>query len=341
MELIFEENGYPAFLDGMKNKIRNARIKASLSVNREMLLLYWEIGKSILLSQEKEGWGTKVIERLSRDLKLEFPDMKGFSTRNLKYMRKFAELYPDIQIVQEVLAQITWYHNIALIEKLDKNEERFWYAQQAYENGWSRNVLVLQIESKLYKRQSLSKKTTNFQQTLLSPQSDLAEQMLKDPYHFDFLNIGAEVRERDMEKALIDNITRFLLELGSGFAFVGRQYHLEVGGEDFYIDLLFYHLKLRCFVVIELKTGDFKPEYTGKMNFYLSAVDSLVKHPDDNSSIGIILCRSRNRIIAEYALRDINKPVGVSEFLLLEEVPEKYKNSLPTIEELESELEFQ
>ena len=299
-------SGYADLLEDLKARIRQAQVRAALSVNRELVLLYWHIGKEILQKQEQEGWGTKVIDRLALDLAREFPEMKGFSPRNLKYMRAFAEAWTDEQIVQEVLAQITWYHNITLLEKVKDPPERLWYVEQTIEHGWSRNVLVHQIESKLYERQG--KAITNFERTLPSPQSDLARSLLKDPYVFDFLSLGPEVQERDLERALLNHLRDFLLEFGKGFAFVGSQYCLDVGGEEFSIDLLFYQLRLRCFVVIDLKIGEFKPEYAGKMNFYLSAVDDLLRHPEDRPSVGLILCKSQDRLVAEYALRDVSKP---------------------------------
>ena len=329
--------GYMEFLEGLKRRIREARVRSALSVNRELVLLYWHIGREILKRQKQEGWGTRVIDRLAQDLRREFPDMKGFSPRNLKYMRAFAEAYPGEQFVQEVLAQVTWYHNITLLEKIKDPTERAWYIQQTIEHGWSRNVLVHQIESELYHRKGEA--ITNFDRTLPAPQSDLAQEMLKDPYVFDFLGLTEDIRERELEKQLIARIRDFLLELGVGFAFVGSQVHLEVGGEGFCLDLLFYHLKLRCYVVIELKIGEFKPEYAGKMNFYLSAVDDLLRHSDDKPSIGIILCKSKNKVIVEYALRDTFKPIGVSSYRLTRALPEEIKGSLPSVEELERELE--
>ena len=329
--------GYAEFLADLKERIRRARIKAALSANRELILLYWEIGRMILEWQKKEGWGSKVIDRLAQDLRREFPDIKGFSARNLKYMRAFAEAYPDKKFVQQVAAQIPWFHHCTLLDKVKDPAERIWYIQQTIEHGWSRNVLVHQIESGLYHRKG--KAITNFDRTLPAPQSDLAREVLKDPYVFDFLGLTEDIRERELERQLIVRIRDFLLELGVGFAFVGSQVHLEVGGEDFYLDLLFYHLKLRCYVVIELKTGEFKPEYAGKMNFYLSAVDDLLRHPDDRPSIGIILCKSKNKVIVEYALRDITKPIGVSSYRLTRALPEELKESLPGVEELKRELE--
>ena len=327
---------YDDFLRDLKERIRSAQVRAALSVNRELVLLYWQLGQDILTRQRQQGWGAKVIDRLARDLQKEFPDMKGFSPRNLKYMRAFAEAYPNEQIVQEVLAQITWYHNIALIEKLKSPEERLWYAQKTVEHGWSRNVLVHQIETGLHRR--LGAALTNFDRTLPKPQSDLAQQLLKDPYNFDFLSLGEEVQERDLERALVNHIRDFLLELGVGFAFVGSQYHLEVEGDDFYIDLLFYHLRLRCYVVIDLKMKEFQPEYSGKMNFYISAVDDLLRHPDDQPTIGIILCRGKKKTVAEYALRDLNKPIGISTYKLKNSLPQTLQGNLPTLEQLEIEL---
>jgi len=328
--------GYNALLRELKERIRNAQVRAALAVNRELVLLYWQIGRDILTRQQQQGWGARVIDRLAKDLRKEFPEMKGFSPRNLKYMRSFAEAYSDSAIVQEALAQITWYHNIALMEKLKSPDERIWYAKRTLEHGWSRNVLVYQIESQLYQR--LGGAVTNFDRALPSPQSDLAQQLIKDPYHFDFLNLGTEVQERELESALVNHIREFLLELGIGFAFVGSQYRLVVGGEDFYIDLLFYHLRLRCYVVIDLKMTEFKPEFSGKMNFYVSAVDDLLRHPDDQPTIGIILCKSKNKAVAEYALRDVNKPIGVSTHQLAGALPKPLQENLPTIEQLEMEL---
>ena len=263
--------------------------------------------------------------------------MQGFSPRNLKYMRALAEAWPDEAIVQQAAAQLPWFHNCVLLDKVKGRAERLWYIGQAIQNGWSRNVLVMQIESGLFRRQG--KAITNFQTTLPAPQSDLARQILKDPYNFDFLTLTEEAHERDLEQALLAHLRQFLVELGVGFAFVGNQFPLDVGGEDFKLDLLFYHLKLRCFVIIDLKTGPFKPEYAGKMNFYLSAVDDMLRHPDDKPSIGIILCKAKNKIVAEYALRGIGKPLGVSEFQLLEKLPDQFKGTLPTIEEIEAELQ--
>lgn len=327
---------YAEFLQSLKERIATAQVRAALAVNRELVLLYWQIGREILTRQKAQGWGAKIIEQLSKDLLGAFPEMKGFSSRNLKYMRKFAEIWSDKEFVQQFAAQIPWFHNCVILDKAKTPEQREFYINKTIENGWSRNILVLQIESRLFERQG--KSVTNFERTLPKPQSDLANQLLKDPYNFDFLTLHDAAVERDLENALLENIRKFLLELGVGFAFVGSQYHLEVGGEDFYIDLLFYHLKLRSFVIIDLKMTAFKPEYAGKMNFYLSAVDDLIKHEHDEASIGLILCKSKNGFVAEYGLRDINKPIGVSEMRWLEKLPENLKGSLPTIEEIEAEL---
>jgi predicted nuclease of restriction endonuclease-like (RecB) superfamily len=262
--------------------------------------------------------------------------MQGFSPRNLKYMRAFGAAWADEAIVQAPLAQVTWYHNLTLLEKVDRAEDRLWYAHQVIEHGWSRNVLLGQIETRVHAR--VGRALTNFKATLPPPHSDLAQQTLKDPYVFDFLTLGPEAQERDLERGLVEHVRDFLLELGVGFAFVGSQVHLEVGGEDFYIDLLFFHLQLRCFVVIELKTGEFKPEYAGKMNFYLSAVDARLRGEGDHPSIGLVLCKEKNKLVVEYALRDTKKPIGVSAYRLLEKLPAKLKGSLPTVEQLEAEL---
>lgn len=328
---------YPELLHEIKDRIQKARVKAALSVNRELILLYWEIGRRILESQEQEGWGAKVIDRLAADLRKAFPDTQGFSARNLKYMRAFAEAYPDRGIVQQAAAQIPWFHNCVLLDKVKDPNQRIWYIQQTLENGWSRAVLVHQIESDIFSRQGQA--ITNFRQTLPAPQSDLAGQLLKDPYSFDFLGIGPNIAERELEKKLIDHLKDFLIELGKGFALVGSQYHLEVGGQDYYLDLLFYHLRLRCFVVIDLKVESFKPEFVGKMNFYLSAVDDQLRHEVDNPTIGLLLCKDRNQIVVEYALRELTRPVGVATYRLTKALPQDLKNDLPTPEQLEEELE--
>jgi predicted nuclease of restriction endonuclease-like (RecB) superfamily len=321
-------------LESVKERIRSAQVRAALSVNQELVLLYWGIGKEIVARQKKEGWGKNIIPRLAGDLKAQFPQMQGLSARNLGYMKAFAEAWPDDSILQAPLAKLTWWHNMTLLEKAKTKRERLWYAEQAVEKGWSRNTLVIQIEARLYKRQG--KAITNFKRTLPAPQSDLAQQILKDPYNFDFLTLSGDVDEKEIELALVDHIQKFLIELGAGFAFVGRQYVLAVAGEDYRIDLLFYHLKLRCFVVIELKSGAFQPEFAGKMNFYLAAVDDMLKHPSDAPSIGLILCKTKKELVIEYALRNTTTPMGIAEFQHLANLPTKLKGSLPTINDLKS-----
>jgi len=329
-------SGYDIVLKELKEKIQNARMKAILAVNHELIYLYWEIGKQILVQEQEKGWGAKVVDQLAVDLRKAFPEIKGFSARNLRYMKAFADAYPDSAILQAGPAKLTWYHNCTLLDKIKIDEERQWYAVETIKNGWTRDVLVHQIESGLYKRQGAA--ITNFETTLPKPQSELAHQILKDPYNFEFLNLSQESLERDLEKALLDKLKDFLLELGSGFAFVGSQYHLEVGGQDFFLDLLFYHYKMRCFVVVDLKITEFKPEYAGKMGFYLSAVDDLLRHPDDQPTIGLILCKTKNSVIAEYTLRSNQSPMGVSEYKLAEQLPELVRSNLPAIATLEEEL---
>lgn len=328
---------YEDLLTHLKDRIRQARVRSALAVNRELVMLYWHIGGEIRQRQTDQGWGSKVIDRIAQDLRQEFPAMKGFSPRNLHYMRAFAETYTDETILQQVVANLPWGHNVRLMEAVKNPEARLWYAQQAIAHGWSRNILMTQIDHQLYS-QHQNGAVTNFERTLPDTQSDLARDLVKNSYTFDFLAIAAEAQERDVQKALVDHIRDFLLELGVGFAFVGSQYHLEVGGQDFYIDLLFYHLKLRCFVVIDLKMGDFQPEFSGKMNFYVSAVDDLLRHPNDQPTIGMILCRSKNKAIAEYALRDLQKPIGISTHCTAKELPDPLKPELPSIEQLEQEL---
>ncbi|UPT86933.1 PDDEXK nuclease domain-containing protein [Bradyrhizobium barranii subsp. apii] len=327
---------YATFVSDLKRKIVEARHRASLSVNRELILLYWTIGRDILARQEREGWGTKVIDRLADDLRQAFPEMTGLSARNLKYMRSFAEAWPHGGFVQQVVALLPWGHNVRLLDAIKAPEERAWYARQAIEHGWSRNVLAHQIDSNLFARQGSA--LTNFSRTLPAEQSELAQQILKDPYAFDFLALGPEMLERDLERGLIEHLRLLILELGKGFAFVGSQYHLEVGGQDYYLDLLFYHLRLRCYVVIELKIEDFKPEFAGKMNFYLSAVDDQLRHPHDKPTIGIILCKGRNEVIVEYALRDSSKPMGVAQYQLSHALPPQFAGDLPTVEEFAREF---
>ncbi len=323
---------YQSLLSALKTQIRTAQIRAALAVNRELVLLYWGIGREILMRQQADGWGAGVIGRLANDLKSAFPAMKGLSARNLGYMKAFAAAWPEEPILQQAAAKLPWFHNCVLLDRVKHPKERAWYAHQAVQNGWSRNVLVLQIESGRYDRQG--KAITNFQKTMPAAESDLARQLIKDPYNFDFLTLGEQAHERDLERGLLLHLRHFLLELGVGFAFVGSQVPFLVGGEEFQIDLLFYHLKLRSYVIIDLKMGNFKPEYAGKMNFYLSAAADLLRHPDDKPSLGIILCKSKNGVVAEYALRDLDKPLGIAEFRF----PAELKGTLPTIEELEAEL---
>lgn len=329
-------DNYRRFLQSLKDRIRSAQVKAALAVNQELILLYWQIGREILDRQQQEGWGTKVIDRLAKDLKRDFPDMTGFSARNLKYMRAFADAYPNGQLVQQVLSQIPWGHNVRLLDALKDPEERLWYARQTIEHGWSRNVLLMQIEQGLHKQRAA---VTNFERTLPPDQSDLAKNLLKDPYNFDFLTLAADAQERDLEQSLLSHIRDFLLELGVGFAFVGSQHPIQVGSKDYAIDLLFYHLKLRCFVVIDLKLGEFEPEFSGKMNFLVSAVDDLLRHPDDQPTIGMILCKSNDATVAEYALRDVNKPIGVATHQLGRNLPDNLQGTLPTVQELEQQLD--
>lgn len=328
---------YADWLADLKTRIHSAQQRATLAVNRELVMLYWQIGRDILARQARQGWGAKVIDRLAHDLRNAFPEMKGFSRANLMYMRAFAEAWPDEQIVQQAVGQLPWGHNLVLLSRLKQPEQRLAYAQAAIEHGWSRNVLNIHIETRLL--EPTGKAVTNFAERLPALGSDLARESLKDPYLFDFLDVGKEADEREIESALVKHITQFLLELGAGFAFVGRQMHLEVGGDDFFIDLLFYHLKLRCYVVIELKADKFKPEHLGQLGFYLTAVDRQVKAEQDNPTIGLLLCKSKNKVVAEYALGDKTQPMGVSEYKLLESLPEPLQTNLPSIEQIERELE--
>lgn len=328
--------GYADWLLELKTRIHSAQQRATLAVNRELVLLYWQIGRDILARQADQGWGAKVIERLEHDLRLAFPAMKGFSRANLMYMRAFAQAWPDAEFVQQAVGQLPWGHNLVLLSKLKTELERRWYAAKAIEHNWSRNILVMQIETRL--RERSGRAVTNFEARLPSPPSDLARESLKDPYRFDFLGLTDAAQEREIENALVKHVTEFLLELGAGFAFVGRQVLLDVGGDEFFIDLLFYHLKLRCYVVIELKGGKFKPEHLGQLGFYLTAVDRQVKSEQDNPTIGLLLCKSKNKIVAEYALGDKIQPMGIAEYKLLESLPAELQTSLPSIEQIEREL---
>jgi len=356
---------YKEWLSNLKSKIRSTQIKTALAVNAGLIGFYWELGK--MINEKQTVWGTKFIEQLSKDLKAEFPGMEGFSRRNLFNTVQFYSFYsivqqPVGQIVQQVVAQlpngskttneksqqavdlnwqqlvakIPWGHNILIFSKSVDINEAWFYIQKTIEDGWSRAVLTLQIESGLYQRQG--KAITNFKKTLPDISSDLAHQLLKDPYQFDFLTLTENYKEHELENALVENITKFLLELGSGFAYVGKQVPMQVGEKEFAIDLLFYHLKLRAYVVIELKTTEFEPEYAGKLSFYLSAANDLLRHPTDNPTIGLLICKNKNNIIVEYALKNINQPIGVSEYELTRQFPEQFRSSLPTIEEIENEL---
>ncbi len=363
---------FPDLLREIKVRIQQAQARAVLTVNSELVRLYWDIGHLIARRQQEEGWGAAVIPRLANELRNELPEEKGFSERNLKYMIRFYREYVDIPIVQQPAAQlrsrssprkvqqpaaqslttrnavksepsvasilwsIPWFHHIVLMEKVKDINDRLWYMAETFANGWSRNVLLLMIKSEAHRRKGNS--ITNFDRLLPAPQSDLVRQALKDPYIFDFLTLQEPFHERELENNLLHQLERFLLELGRGFAFIGRQVHFEVGEQDFYVDLLFYHLHLRCFVVIDLKKGEFKPEYAGKMNFYLAVVDDKLRHQTDQPSIGLILCQDRNHIVAEYALRGSTKPIGVSEYELTRALPVNLQSALPTIEQIEAEL---
>jgi predicted nuclease of restriction endonuclease-like (RecB) superfamily len=343
--------GYKEFLGQLKVRIRTARLRAALAANRELIELYWHIGGSVVEQQKTKGWGNAVIAHLGDDLQKAFPGESGFSRTNVYRMRALFLAYQGAeQIVPQLVGQITesglplsvaelpWGQNVVLVEQIKDLRERLWYARATFEHGWSRAVLVHWIESDLYKRQGEAQ--TNFEKTLPALQSDLARETLKDPYTFRFLTIAEDAEEQELERDLVAHIRQFLIELGAGFAFLGQQYRLEIGGEDYYIDLLFYHVKLRCNIVIDLKTTSFRPEYAGKMNFYLSAVDDLLRHPDDQPSIGIILCKSKNQVVAEYALRDLAKPVGISSYVtkLVESLPLDLRGNLPSPEALEAEL---
>lgn len=334
----FLPTGYSDFLNEIKRRIQEAQLRASLFVNAELVKLYWSIGKLILEKQSKEGWGTKIIDRMAKDLAADFPGVSGFSIRNLKYMRKFAEEYTDFAFVQAVLAQIPWWHNLLLLERVKEVELRNWYAQQIIRNGWSGRTLEEAIKSNLHERQG--KAITNFQGTLPDPHSRLAKDILKSPYNFSFLTLENDYVEQELERGLVNNLEKLILELGQGFAFIGRQYHLEIAGDDYYLDMLFYHIKLRCFCVVELKTTDFKPEYAGKLNFYLAAVDRQLRHPSDNPSIGMVICRTKNDLKVEYSLERCTIPMGVSEYAvtILNALPKELEGTLPTAAEIEAKL---
>lgn len=333
--MLINNDNYFKVLESVKAQIQDAQYRAVLGLNREQILLFWNIGKVII---ENSKYGSGFIENLARDIKSEFPNAKGYSVRNLRYMRRFAEMFDENENLQEPLADLTWYHLQTLMDKISDKNTYLWYANKALENGWSRNILLHQIETKLYERQALPGKATNFDHALPSPQSELARDTLKNPYVFDFIEIRDDIIEREIENELVANIAKTLIELGTGFAFLGNQYHLSVGNEDYYLDLLFYNTRLRCYVVVELKAGKFKPEYAGKLNFYLSAVDDILRHKHDNPSIGILLCKERDKLTAEYALRDINKPIGVSEYKLSDFVPQELADTLPSAEDIEKRI---
>lgn len=335
---------YAQTLAELKRHVQEAQIRATFAVNKQLLLLYWSFGKTIAEKQDAQGWGSKIIEKLAEDLQSEFPGIAGFSRANIFRMHPFYRAYEIVSTASRQLEElpifnIPWWHNIVLLMKLKDNNQRLWYAQKAMEHGWSRTILEMQIESELYNRQG--KSITNFKNTLPQPDSDMAQQTLKDPYIFDFLTLHEKHREHDIEQGLIDNVQKLLLEMGKGFALVGRQYHLVVGSKDYYIDLLFYHTKLRCYMVVELEAREFDPGDAGQLNFYLSAVDDLVRDAQDNQTIGLLLCKTKDNFTAEYSLRDINKPIGVSSYKteLVKKLPKELTSTLPTIEEIEAEIE--
>ena len=340
---------YQEWLNAIKQRITSTRLRMALAASRELIQFYWELGALIAHKQAQSQWGDKLIAQLSKDLQKAFPDLKGLSSSNLKYCLRFFQFYSGAQgatlsgdtpapFGQQPVDQMPWGHNILIFTKCASVAEARFYLAQTLENGWSRDVLAMQLKSNLFAR--AGKAVNNFSRTLPPPQSDLAQQTLKDPYTFDFMAMTAPYNELDVERQLTQHITQFLLELGKGFAFIGRQYHLEIAGNDYYIDLLFYHVTLKCYVVVELKNRKFIPEYAGKLNFYLSAVDSLLKRDDDQPTIGLLLCRDKNNIEVEFSLRDMNKPMGVSEYTLIETLPDNLKGALPTVQEIESDLQL-
>ncbi len=330
---------YMTFLNAIKTDILQTQMRAAIAITQELTMLYWRIGKMIDEKMKIEGWGTKVVDVLARDIKIAFPDLKGFSLRNLRYMRLFFETYPQFNFAAAA-AKLPWWHNIVILEKLKNNDQRLWYAEQALQKGWSRDTLIENIESDLYRRQGGP--VTNFSDKLPKPTSALAQETLKDPYNFSFLMFEDEAHELVVERGLVDHIEKFLLELGQGFSFVGRQQRIQVGNGEFYIDMLFYHLKLRCYIVIELKAKAFDARDVGQLNLYLTAVDRQLRHPGDNPSIGLLLCKSKDNVMAEYALQDVNKPIGVSSYYtskIMESLPKDFEDTLPSIELIEAELE--
>lgn len=330
------EKSYTNLLETLKKEIASARVKAHFAVNAELITLYWKIGKHILERKKAEGWGSKAVERISQDLRHEFPEMTGLSPRNLIYMQTLAKTYSSFEFTQQVVAQLPWGHITYLLDKISNDDQRLWYIQKDLENGWSRSILAHHIDSKLYARQG--KAITNFAQTLPEEHSDLAQEVFKSSYNLEFLTLEEKAKERDLEKGLIANIRDFLLELGTGFAFMGSQYKLEVEGEEFFLDLLFYHTRLRCYTIIELKTTRFIPEYAGKMGFYLTAIDQQIKNPNDHPSIGLILCQSNKKLIVEYALQGSTKPIGVSAYKITESLPKELQAELPSAEQFETFL---
>lgn len=365
---IIQSEDYKAFIRDIKERIQSAQIKAAVSVNREMLLLYWDLGQRLILKQQETSWGSGFIKQMSKDLQNEFPQMKGFSVRNLELMRQWVRFWlghpvfaqqaatqlseskiglqvivpwdsaAKIQQLVDLLMGIPWWHHVVILSKIKSHDQALFYVQKTIQNNWSRAVLTHQIECQLYAR--TGKTIDNFQATLPAPHSDLARETLKNPYSFDFLTLREKHDEQELEDALVQHVTQFLLELGAGFAYLGRQFKLEVAGDSFYIDLLFYHTKLHCYVVVELKAVKFQPEFAGKLNFYVSAVDSQIKSPEDAPTLGLLICKSKNDTVVEYALRDIHKPIGVSEYTLTKILPESFQSSLPTIAEIEAELEW-
>lgn len=330
---------YKNFLREIKEKVKTANLRAALAVNQELIKFYWEIGNLIIEKQKKANWGEKLIDALARDLKESFPDTQGFSRSNLHSMRKFAETYVSFEIVQALPGQLPWTHNLVLLEKVKYSEERFWYAKQAIEESWSYRTLLKHIKEKLYQAKGIKNiKTTNFHLRLPNPQSELAHETIKDPYKFDFLTVGKDAHEKEIHSGLLNHVKQFLMELGQGFALYGTHYPIQVSSKRFQIDLLMYHTKLHCYVVIELKRGSFHPRDTGQLKFYLTAVDNILKSPEDNPTIGLLLCEKKDQVIAEYALQDINKPMGISEFRLLKTLPKKLESDLPTISDIEAEL---
>jgi predicted nuclease of restriction endonuclease-like (RecB) superfamily len=336
-EPLVKTSEYRSFILEIKQRIQVSQIKAAIAVNQELLLLYWDLAERIVTKQQQATWGDGFLLQISKDLKTEFPEMKGFSKRNLEGMRQWYQFWvAESAIALQLVAQIPWGHNLTIVTKIKDIDEALFYVQKTIQNNWSRSVLIHQIEGRLYQREG--KAITNFETRLPEPQSDLAQETLKDPYNFDFLMLREKHDERELESALIENVTRFLLELGAGFSYLGRQYKLEVGGDEFFIDLLFYHVQLHCYFVIELKAVKFKPEFAGKLGFYISAVDGILKTEQDSPTIGLLICKSKNDVVVEYTLRDIHKPIGVSEYMITQNLPDELKSSLPSIEEIEAEL---